>query len=78
LCIAAGFHPGGWDVSDRLRQAAVVEPVDPFEGGELDDFEAASGPAPGDHLGLEEADLRLGECIVVAIADTADGGGPPT
>jgi hypothetical protein len=36
LCVIARFGLGGWDISDRLEQAAVVEPVDPFEGGELD------------------------------------------
>ena len=36
------FCLGGWDVSDRLEQAAMVEPVHPFEGGELDGLEAAA------------------------------------
>ena len=26
----------GWDISDGLKQAAVVEPVDPIEGFRLD------------------------------------------
>ncbi len=30
----------------------MVEPVDPFEGGELDRFEVAPGAAPTNHLGL--------------------------
>jgi hypothetical protein len=32
---------GGRDVSDRLEQSAMVEPVHPFEGGELDGFKAS-------------------------------------
>ena len=58
-CIEAGLRFGGRDVSDGFEQAAVVEPVVPFEGGELDGLQAAPWPAPVDHLGLEEADYRL-------------------
>jgi len=46
---------GGWNVADGFEQAAVVEPVDPFEGGHLDGFEAAPRAASVDHLGLVEA-----------------------
>ncbi len=74
LCIEAGFGFRGRDVADRLEQAAVVEPVDPFESCELDRLEAAPGASPVDHLGLEEADHRLGERVIVAVADAADGG----
>ncbi len=55
-----------------LRQAAVVEPVDPFESGHLDGFEAAPRAASMDHLGLVEAVDGLGQRVVVGIADTAD------
>ena len=68
---------GGRDVSNRLEQAAVVEPVDPFGGCELDRFETAPRPAPRDDLGLEEADHRLGERVIVAVADAADRGLDP-
>ena len=34
----------------------MVEPVHPFEGGELDRLEAAPGPAAADDLGLQEPD----------------------
>jgi len=37
----------GRDVADRLEQATVVEPLDPFERGELDGLEAAPGAAAG-------------------------------
>ncbi len=46
----------GRDVADRLEQAVVVEPVDPFEGGKLDRFETAPRSAPYDDFGFEEAD----------------------
>ena len=32
------------DVSDRPEEPSVVVPVDPFEGGEFDRFEARQGP----------------------------------
>ena len=66
---------GGRDIADGLEKAAFVEPVDPFEGGELDRFEAAPGAAPVDHLGFVEAVNGFGEGIVggeVAVADAAD------
>jgi hypothetical protein len=42
-------------ITAQLEKAAVVEPVDPLEGGELERFEAAPGVAPMDHLGFVEA-----------------------
>src|SRR3954466_15197393 len=63
---------GGRNVPDRLEKATFVEPVDPFEGGELDRFEAAPGAAPMDHLGFVEAVDGFGEGIVVAVTDAAD------
>jgi hypothetical protein len=47
-------------VADVREQAAVVEPVDPFERGVFDRLEAAPGAAAVDDLGLEEAVDRLG------------------
>ena len=74
LGVVGVFCLGGRDVSDRLEKASVVEPVDPFEGGELDGLEGASGSAPVNDVRLEEADHRFGEGVVVAIADAADRG----
>ena len=63
----------GWrDVADRLEEAAVIEPVDPFESGVFHGFEGFPWPAPVDHLGLEQAVDGFGERIVVAVTDTAD------
>jgi len=56
LSVAGGFRLGGWDVADGLEQAPIVEPANPFEGGELHGLERAPRTAPMDHLGLEEAD----------------------
>ena len=41
--IEAGFGFCGRDIADGFEQASVVEPVDPFERGELDRFQAAPG-----------------------------------
>ena len=34
--VVEGFEGGWWEVRRAAVQAAVVEPVDPFQGGELD------------------------------------------
>lgn len=59
-------------MSDRLEKAPVIEPVDPFERGELDGFEAAPWSPPVDDLGLVETVDGFRERVVVAVADTAD------
>ncbi len=64
----------GRDVAGRLEQAAVVEPVDPFEGGKLDRFETAPRSAPYDDFGFEEADDYFCEGVVIAVTDDAHGG----
>jgi hypothetical protein len=62
----------GWrDVADGLEQPAVVEPVDPFQRGELDGLERPPWPAPVDDLGLVETIDGLGERVVIAVADAA-------
>jgi hypothetical protein len=54
----------GWrDVADRLQQPAIVEPIDPFQGRELDGFERPPRPAPMDDLGLVETVDGLGQSI---------------
>ena len=58
-----GERAGGRDVPDGLERASAVEPVHPFEGGELDGFEGSPRPAATDELGLDEADHGLGEGI---------------
>ena len=72
LGIVARLGFGGREIADGLEEAPVVEPVHPFEGGELHSLGMAPGAAPADHFGLEQADDCLGESIVVAVADAAD------
>src|SRR3954462_15616368 len=67
-----GLGFGGRDVPDWPEETAGVEPIDPFEGGEIDRFAAAPGAAPMDHLGFVETVDGFGEGIVVAVPDAAD------
>jgi hypothetical protein len=55
-----------------FEEAAVVEPVDPFEGRVLEVVEAAPRAAVADELGLVEPDDRFGEGIVVRVAPRPD------
>ncbi len=73
LGIVARFSLGGRDIPDRFEQTTGVEPVDPFEGGELDGLERPPWSTPMDQFGFEQPVDRLGEGIVVAVADAADG-----
>ena len=63
LGIVGGFGLSGRDVADRSEETSVIEPADPFEGGELDRFEVAPGAAPMDQLGFVEAVDGFGEGI---------------
>jgi len=44
----------GWDVAAGLEQAAVVEPVDVLQSGDLDLLDRPPGPAGLDQFGLEQ------------------------
>jgi hypothetical protein len=72
--IVVCFRFGRLDVADQLKEAAVVEPVDLLQGGELDSRQVVPGAASTDHLGLEQAVDHLRQGIVVGITDTADRG----
>lgn len=50
----------------------MVEPIDPFQGSELDRFEVPPWPAPMDDLGLIETIDRFGEGVVIAVAYASD------
>src|SRR5215470_4877723 len=50
----------------------VVEPIDPIECGVLDIVELTPGTTMVNDLGLEQSDDRLGEGVVVRVADAAD------
>jgi hypothetical protein len=65
------------NVTDRLQKAMVVEPPHPLEGGELNVFQRAPGPALTDDLRLEEAYDRLGQGVVVGVARLPTDGSMP-
>lgn len=62
---------GRRDVTDRLQQSAMIEPVDPLQSGELDGFQVSPRSAFADHLGFEQPDHRLREGVVVGVPDAA-------
>ena len=49
-------------------EPAAVEPVDPFQGSELEVPESSPGAAVAHELGLVEPDDRLGQHVVVALS----------
>jgi hypothetical protein len=70
--IVARFRFVRRDIPDRLQQPSIVEPVDPFERGELDGLEAAPRPASVNDLGRVETVDRFSERVVLGVADAAD------
>ena len=60
-----------WDVADGFEEASVIEPIDPFESGELNGFDVSPGSAPVDHLGLVKSVDALGQGVVVTVPDAA-------
>jgi hypothetical protein len=73
LSVIVGLVFVGRDVSDGGVEPLVVEPVDPFRGGEFDVGEAVPGLAGLDQFRLVEADLGLHECVVQGVTDRSDG-----
>ena len=56
------------DVAELAEQAAVVEPVDPFEGGEFEVVEAPPGALVANQFGLVGPEHRFGQGVVVGVA----------
>jgi len=67
MTLILGFD--GRDVGDEFQQPGMV---DPFERGIRARFEAASRYSPVDHLCFGKAIDRLGQSMIVAVADPAD------
>lgn len=55
---------GWWHVAAVLVESAVVEPVDPFQGGHFDLVDSAPRPERLDQFGLVETVDRLGQGVV--------------
>lgn len=62
------------NISDGRERAAVVEPIDPFERGELDDLKVAPRPPVSNDFGSVEPVGSLCEYVVGADANAVDGG----
>ena len=60
-----GFVVGWRDAAEVVVDASVVEPVDPFEGGEFDVVEPAPRALVPDKFGLVEAVDGFGESVDV-------------
>jgi hypothetical protein len=56
-------------------QVAVVDPVDPFGGGQFGLVDGPPPPLRPDQLGFVQAVDRFGQRVVARIADAADGSG---
>ena len=74
VTVVGVFEFGWWDVAAVFVEASVVEPVDPFQGGDLDVVGGAPRPSRFDQFGLVEAVDRLGQRVVVAVAGGPDRG----
>ena len=61
------------DVTERLKQAVLVEPVHPLQGFPFDLIFGFPRAQPIDDFGFEGADDRLGQGVVITVADAADG-----
>jgi len=61
--VVSGLHLGRRQVAAVFVEAAVVEPVDPLGGGDLDVVDAAPWAVFLDQLGLVEAVDRLGQSL---------------
>lgn len=64
---------GRRNVANMLRQPSIVEPNHSFQRGELDRLKTPLRSAPVDDLCFVEVINRLCQCIVIAVANAADG-----
>ena len=63
---------GGRDIADGFQQPPVVAPADPFERGMFDSFKGSLQTSAVDHLGLVKAVDRLGQGVVITVANTPE------
>ena len=71
-----GLVLGRGDAVERGVEPLVVEPGNVFDDRELE-LRGRLPDAVADQLGLEAVDERLGERVVVGVADRADRGEMP-
>jgi hypothetical protein len=71
VVLRLGF--GRRDIADGFEQAAVIEPVDPFQRGVFDIFERAPRALPVDELGLVETVDGFCQGVVITVAGSVRG-----
>ena len=64
----SGLCLDGREVVAVLKRTAVVEPIDPLGGRDLEVVEPLPRPARLDQLGLVEPDHGLGQGIVIRLS----------
>ena len=74
LDVVGGLELRGRNIAERLEETAIVEPIDPFENGELDGFATPPRAATVDDLGLEQRVDGFGKRVVVRVAFATDRG----
>ena len=74
LSVIGGLQFDWWDVAAVFVEAAVVEPVDPFGGGQFDLLDGPPRFAGFYQLGFVQAVDRLGQGVVIGAADRPDRG----
>ena len=63
----------GRQVADGAQQAVVIEPPDPFQGGEFYVVESSPGTMLPDHLSLVQPDERFAQGVVVTVTSASYG-----
>jgi hypothetical protein len=74
LSVIGRLQIDGWDVAAIFVEAAVVEPVGPFGGRQLDFVDAPPGLARSDQLGFIQAVDGFGQGVVIRAANRSDRG----
>ena len=77
LTAVVAFELGRWNVCPVAVQPAVVEPVDPFQGPDLDVVQAPPGTVSSDEFGLVEPEDGLRGGVVVGVPALPDRGQRP-
>ena len=77
MCIVPLFCFCWRDVSDGIKQAAVVKPVDPFERFPFDRNHGFLGAKPVDDFGFVKAVYLFGQGVIVRFTDAANRGLDP-
>jgi len=72
LSVVDLLEDGRWHVAGVLVEAAVVVPVDPSGGGDLDCVHIPPGALAADDLGLVQPVDALRQRVVIARADRPD------